>query len=99
MGRFRVRRESGFLPPGVTKQLESGAGVTRWFGVPVGRFRVDGAVLDYLRWPVQDAIALGGDGLWHGEGRLFGWRFCRFRLEPVPEPARGVPLLRRGLRV
>lgn len=90
-GAFHVRREAGLLPPGVTKQLDATVGVTHWFGVPVGWFRIvpggetrtaTVARFLYRGWPVRDVVTPGDDGLWHGEGRVFGLRFCRFRLEP-----------------
>jgi hypothetical protein len=87
VGEFRVRRVSGLLPPvGVTKRIRGSTGVTCLFGVPVGRFRVDGRRFVYTFWPVVDQLD-GEDGHgagYLGRGRLFGvLTFCRFRLEPI----------------
>jgi hypothetical protein len=85
-GRWRVRRISGLLPPlGVTKRIGPRGGRTLLFGIPVGRFVVDGLRFVYTRWPIVDVLAPSGarSDSFDGEGRLFGRRFCRFRLEPL----------------
>ena len=81
-GRWRVRREAGVLPPFVKKRIGDGSGWTLWFGVPVGRFRVEDDALDYRLWPVRDELHEEGGEI-HGRGLLFGREFCRFRLDPV----------------
>lgn len=84
-GTFRVRRISGLLPPfGVTKRIDGLNGVTLFFGLPVGRFRVIGRRFVYRRWPIVDELD-GADARGTlGRGRLFGFlTFCHFRLEPV----------------
>jgi hypothetical protein len=80
-GHWRVRRISGLLPPGVTKQIGSTTGRTLLFGIPIGSFRIAGHRLIYRLWPIVDEVEAGPDGLFVGRGRLFGWPFCRFRLE------------------
>jgi hypothetical protein len=76
-----VRRESGLLPPfGTGKRIDEGGGVTTVFGIPVAPFTVVDGELRYRWLPVEDRVVRAGDGEWVGEGRLFGRRFCRFRL-------------------
>jgi hypothetical protein len=75
-----VQRISGLLPPGVSKRIEGVQGVTRLFGLPVGRFRVEGDRFVYRAWPVVDEVEPTPDGGFVGAGLLFGRRFCRFRL-------------------
>jgi hypothetical protein len=96
-GQFRVRRVSGLLPPfGVTKRIEGAQGCTYLFGVPIGRFRVQGRRFVYRWWPIVDEIERGptnttrpGGGPWPGRGRLFGFlTFCRFLLERIDPPPR-----------
>lgn len=80
-GRWRVKRVSGLLPPlGVGKRIGERQGVTTVLGLPVARFSIEGREFRYRRLPVCDLLAARGDGTWDGEGRLFGRRFCRFRL-------------------
>jgi len=79
-GTWDVRRESGLLPPFVSKQIGPETGWTRWLGVPVGKFEVDGLSLHYRLWPVRDELWPEGDGF-TGRGFVFGIPFCRFRLE------------------
>lgn len=87
VGRFRVKRLSGFLPPfGVTKVIDGRQGCTYLFGLPFGRFIVLGRRFVYRRWPIVDELDPGGvkDGQITGRGRLFGFiTFCRFRLDPM----------------
>jgi hypothetical protein len=91
VGRFRVRRLSGLLPPGVSKRIDGASGCTYLFGVPLGRFDVVGRRFVYRRWPVVDELDEPDDTTtgspWAGvtgAGRLFGrLTFCRFRLERV----------------
>ncbi len=83
-GAWRVRRVSGLLPPGVTKEIDGQLGRTLVFGCHFGSFRVDGARLVYRFWPIVDLLdepANDADSI-TGRGTLFGWTFCRFRLEP-----------------
>lgn len=82
-GRWRVRREGGLLPPGVTKHIGRSEGLTLLARVPLGAFRVDGTTLRYKLWPIRDELTRGADGRWHGRGLLFGIPFCRFRLDPA----------------
>jgi hypothetical protein len=90
-GHWKVRRISGFLPPaGVSKHIERGRGWTKLFGVPVASFRVQGQRLVYRFWPVVDDLERQPDGTFTGQGRLFGWPFCRFRLDRVNRRSNGV---------
>jgi hypothetical protein len=84
-GKFRVRRVSGWLPPiGVTKRIDGADGVTYFFGLPIGRFRVVGRRFVYRRWPIVDELDGEDDRGILGRGRLFGMlTFCRFRLERI----------------
>ena len=84
-GAWRVRRVSGLLPPGVTKEIQGQFGRTLVFGCHFGSFRVDGARLVYRFWPIVDLLdgpATASDPI-TGRGTIFGWTFCRFRLEPI----------------
>ena len=82
-GEWRVRRESGVLPPfGLSKRIGRTTGWTLMGGVPVAPFRVVGTTLDYLGWPVRDELTPRQDGTWTGRGVLLGREFCRFRLVP-----------------
>lgn len=81
LGRWRVERESGVLPPfGVGKRIGERSGVTTLLGVPVAPFTARGRELFYLWLPVHDRLARHPNGCWVGEGQLFGYTFCRFRL-------------------
>ena len=82
-GKWRVRRVSGLLPPGFTKQIGATEGRTLFLGIPIGRFHLDGRRLVYRRWPVVDEIEQRPDGVLMGRGRIFGVAFCHFRLEPL----------------
>ena len=81
-----MRRESGLLPPGVTKRIGAGSGWTLLLGVPVASFRVEqrpgGRTLRYRLLPIHDELSPRPDGAWEGRGLLLGREFCRFRLEP-----------------
>jgi hypothetical protein len=79
-GSWNVRRVSGLLPPGVTKQIDGGRGRTLLFGLHFGSFRVEGDRFVYTFWPIVDVVDMRGD-LVEGRGTLFGLTFCRFRLE------------------
>lgn len=83
-GRWKVRRESGFLPPiGVRKFIAGDHGWTLVAGfIPVAPFKVDGMELVYRLWPVRDEVLLK-DGKWFGRGYIFGKKFCEFSLEPA----------------
>lgn len=83
-GNWKVRRESGFLPPfGVRKQIDGNRGWTLLGFLPVGPFRVQGGpTLRYRLWPVRDELSQR-DGKWVGRGYVFGVKFCEFRLEPA----------------
>ena len=86
-GRWKVRRESGLLPPrGVSKRIGAGSGWTLLLGLPVAPFRVErageGRTLRYRLLPIRDELSLRADGSWAGRGLLLGREFCRFRLEP-----------------
>jgi hypothetical protein len=80
-GRWRVVRESGFLPPGVTKEIEGGKGWTLVAGIRAAPFRVHGAELRYPLVPVRDVLTPQSDGSWSGRALLAGRELCRFRLE------------------
>jgi len=80
-GRWRVVRESGLLPPGVTKEIEGERGWTLVAGVPAAPFRVRGTELDYQLLPVRDLLTAEPDGSWSGRALLAGRELCRFRLE------------------
>jgi hypothetical protein len=94
VGTWSVRRDSGLLPPGITKTIDArGVGWTRLLGIPLFRFRVraraegQAAELRYLALPVRDDLVLR-DGQWWGRGRCFGWSFCSFWLVPRDAAAR-----------
>ena len=78
-----MRRLSGLLPPGVTKEIAGGRGRTLLFGVHFGAFRVEAGRLVYSFWPIVDVIEPAPDGAdaFVGRGTVFGVTFCRFRLE------------------
>jgi hypothetical protein len=80
VGRWRVERVSGILPPLLRKRIGSEDGWTAFGGIPLARFRVRGRTLDYALWPVRDELTPGAAGEWIGRGLLFGREFCRFRL-------------------
>lgn len=88
-GRWFVRRETGLLPPrGITKRITTARGTTYLLGVGFGRFDVvrrdATVVLEYRIWPIRDVLRYDSHAeCWRGAGLVFGWRFCRFRLEPV----------------
>jgi hypothetical protein len=87
-GHWKVRRESGLLPPlGVSKRIGEGRGWTRLLGLPVASFRVlergPGRTLRYTVLPIRDELWPRSDGGWDGRGLLLGREFCRFRLEPA----------------
>lgn len=79
-GSWKVRRLSGLLPPGVTKQIDGDRGRTLLFGRHFGSFRVDGDRLVYTFWPIVDELEAHGDAI-DGRGTVCGLTFCRFRLE------------------
>jgi len=87
-GQWKVRRESGLLPPrGVSKRIGAGRGWTLLLGLPVAPFRVERAggeahTLRYRLLPIRDELSPRADGSWAGRGLLLGREFCRFRLEP-----------------
>ncbi len=84
-GAWNVRRLAGLLPPGVTKESDGSRGRTRLFGLHFGAFRVrpdrDGARLVYALWPIVDLVQPDGADAFVGRGTVFGFTFCRFRLE------------------
>lgn len=80
VGRWRVERVSGVLPPFLRKSIGSERGWTALGRFPVAPFRVRGWTLDYAVWPVRDELAPGEGDDWIGRGLLFGREFCRFRL-------------------
>src|SRR5688500_756474 len=83
-GRWKVKRESGLLPPiGVRKYICADHGWTLLGFIPVGVFKVDGTSFLYKLWPLRDELERDANGTWRGRGYLFGRRFCTFRLEPV----------------
>ena len=83
-GTWKVRRESGLLPPvGLSKRIGGQRGVTRVLRLPVAPFRVEGHTLRYRGLPVRDELSPRADGTWAGRGLLFGREFCRFRLVPA----------------
>jgi hypothetical protein len=82
-GDWRVKRESGLLPPGLSKRIRNGKGWTRFLGLPLLPFRSVGSVLSYGLLPIRDELVPGARGEWLGRGLLFGREFCRFRLTPA----------------
>ncbi|HVY37743.1 MAG TPA: hypothetical protein VHM31_07400 [Polyangia bacterium] len=81
-GSWKVRRVSGLLPPGVTKEIAGDCGRTLLFGLHFGSFRIDGPRFVYLRWPIVDVLETSApDQPVVGRGTIFGLTFCRFRLE------------------
>lgn len=84
VGHWKVRRVSGILPPrGIEKRIGASSGWTLIGKLPVARFRVEGLCFRYQWLPIRDVLTQGEDGDWLGRGKLFGWEFCRFRLERV----------------
>ncbi len=55
-GSWKVRRVSGLLPPGVTKEIQGDRGRTLLFGLHFGSFRIDGPRFVYLFWPIVDVL-------------------------------------------
>jgi hypothetical protein len=83
-GRWKVRRESGLLPPfGIGKRIRHGKGWTELVYVPILPFRVNGLTLTYLFVPIRDELTPRGDGTFGGVAYFLGWRFCHFRMEPA----------------
>lgn len=81
-GQWKVRRESGFLPPfGIHKRIRGDRGWTMIGPIPVAPFKVDGTKLRYRLLPVQDELDQLDDGTFVGRGYVFGKKFCRFRME------------------
>lgn len=81
VGRWRVERVSGLLPPfGFRKHIGPDSGSTRVGPIPVAPFRVRGRTLDYVGWPIRDELTPAEREEWMGRGLLFGREFCRFRL-------------------
>ncbi|HSS40907.1 MAG TPA: hypothetical protein VLT58_19235 [Polyangia bacterium] len=82
-GSWKVRRVSGLLPPGVSKEIQGDHGRTLLFGRHFGSFRIDGSRFVYLFWPIVDVLEPPApDQPVVGRGTIFGLTFCRFRLEP-----------------
>lgn len=79
-GSWNVRRISGLLPPGVTKEIDGDRGRTLLFGVRFGSFRVHRDRFVYSFWPIVDVVERRG-GVVEGRGTILGLPFCRFRLE------------------
>lgn len=101
VGRWKVQRVSGLLPPfGVHKAIGGLEGRTYLGPLPVGSFSVASTpskvVLLYRLWPIRDELRLEADGSWSGRGYVFGREFCRFRLVPRDQHA---PLPTRRRRV
>lgn len=82
-GHWRVRRVSGFLPPGVTKRITAPVGQTLVFGRLFGTFDVLGDRFVYRFWPIVDVVAVADGDAFVGRGLVLGLQFCRFRLERV----------------
>ena len=81
-GSWKVRRVSGLLPPGVTKEIRGEHGRTLLFGRHFGAFRIDGPRFVYVFWPIVDVLEPPApDQPIVGRGTVFGITFCRFRLE------------------
>src|SRR5919197_2815365 len=84
-GRWKVRRESGLLPPfGIGKRIRGGAGWTEVARMPLLPFRLDGLTLRYRDLPIRDELTVRADGTLGGVGYFLGWPFCRFRMERAP---------------
>jgi hypothetical protein len=82
-GSWKVRRVSGLLPPGMTKEIQGDRGRTLLFGLHFGSFRIDGPRFVYLFWPIVDVLESFAPGQpIIGRGTIFGVTFCRFRLDP-----------------
>ncbi len=79
-----MRRVSGLLPPGVTKEIDGDRGRTLLFGAHFGSFRVEGDRFVYTFWPIVDILEppAGPADPISGRGTILGLTFCRFRLEP-----------------
>jgi hypothetical protein len=89
-GRWKVRRESGLLPPfGIRKFISGDHGWTQLGPLPVAPFRVEDTRLAYRILPIRDELRQADDGVWHGTGYLLGRRFCTFRLDPVAQRVPG----------
>ena len=83
-GQWKVRRESGLLPPfGIRKAIRGDRGWTKVAFVPLLPFRVDGLTLNYRLVPIRDELSLRDDGSLGGAGYFLGIPFCRFRMEPA----------------
>ena len=82
-GYWRVRRVSGFLPPGVTKRIRGPVGQTLVFGRLFGTFDVVGDRFVYRFWPIVDVIGAANGDAFVGRGLVFGLPFCRFRLQRI----------------
>jgi hypothetical protein len=98
-GRWKVRRESGLLPPfGIGKRILGARGWTELAHVPLLPFRVEGLTLSYLLVPIRDELTVRGDGTLGGVAYFLGFRFCRFRMEPVERRALSAPAPPAGAR-
>jgi hypothetical protein len=101
-GRWKVRRESGLLPPfGVRKQIHGDRGWTLLGPLPVAPFAVkEDQRLLYKLLPVRDELERRADGVYFGRAYFLGLRFCTFRMEPLQSrvTARSTASRRRSSR-
>ena len=84
-GRWKVRRESGLLPPfGIRKVISGDHGWTLLCPVPVAPFKVtEDQTLLYKLWPIRDELHRRADGVYFGRAYFLGMRFCTFRMDPA----------------
>ncbi len=81
-GAWKVRRESGLLPPfGIHKRIKGDRGWTMLGPIPIAPFKVEGTRLRYTFLPLEDELDLLDDGTFVGRGYVLGKKFCRFRME------------------
>ena len=81
VGRCRVERTSGLLPPfGLRKHIGRDGAWTALGPLPIAPFRLRGRALDYAIWPVRDELVEREGEESFGRGLIFGREYCRFGL-------------------